>query len=406
MSSADVIDGDAATLAARLGHEELSEPDLAAVGAAVAGWHAAAPAGEAAPFAHVVEETLVTLAEAGAPARRLAGLARFCRAALAAFGGDLERRARAGHVRAGHGDLLAEHVLLGERVTAVDAGGLGIDVGYDLASLVMDVARTHDALSRALVRGYRAAGGDPGPEALLAFFCTVRALERAKIELLRAGRRADAAARADEQLALAERFAWRVRSPRLVCVTGLAASGKSTFAEALAAAAGRDVLSSDRVRKLRAGVDPFDYAGAEAYGDVESRAVYEELAQRAVTAIRRDGGAIVDATFRRAADADAFVTAARLAGPPAWLVCEAPPAIRLERAAARAAGGSIADAGPTVVASELALHRGPFQAPGRPLARLDTTHTTAELLDRLAAELDARLAAEGESAAGTAGFHG
>ena len=59
-----------------------------------------------------------------------------------------------------------------------------------------------------------------------------------------------------ELLGVAERFAWRARLPRIVRMTGLTASGKSTVAEALAAAEGRPVLSSDRIRKLRAGVDP------------------------------------------------------------------------------------------------------------------------------------------------------
>jgi predicted kinase len=182
-----------------------------------------------------------------------------------------------------------------------------------------------------------------------------------------------------------------VRLPRLVCVTGLAACGKSTVADALAAAAGRPVLSSDRIRKLRAGVDPYEYAGAAAYGDSESRAVYEELAQRATTAIRGEGGAIVDATFRRTTDADAFAAAAAAAASAAWIVCEAPPEVRLERAAARGALGSISDAGPAVIAHELAVHHGPFRPPGPPLARLDTTRPVGELLEALAAALDAHL---------------
>ena len=301
--------------------------------------------GSADRLAAVVEETLTTLAATGAPARRLADLARFCRAALAAFGPELADRAAAGLVRDGHGDLRAEHVLLGTGIQAVDGVEFDrdlrvADVGYDLAFLIMDVARRDDDLARALVRGYRAAGGDPGGEALLAFLCAVRALIRAKVDFLRAAQLTGAAAderaaRAIELLTVAERFAWRVRLPRVVCVTGRAASGKSTLAEALGAAAGRTVLSSDRIRKLRAGIDPHDRAGPSAYGDGESRAVYMELARRAAVAARHDGGAVVDATFRRATDADAFAATSPAAAAAAWLVCEAPPAVRLERARAR-----------------------------------------------------------------------
>jgi predicted kinase len=175
-------------------------------------------------------------------------------------------------------------------------------------------------------------------------------------------------------------------------VTGLAASGKSTVAEALAAAAGRTVLSSDRSRKLRAGIDPYEHAAPSAYGDSESRAVYAELAQRAAAAARRDGGVIVDATFRRTTDADAFAAASPAT--PAWLVCEAPPEVLLARAEARALRDSVSDAGPAIVAGELATYHGPFMPPGAPLARLDTTRTTGDLLAELATVLDARLSGD------------
>ena len=263
----------------------------------------------------------------------------------------------------------------------------------------MDVARRDDDLARALLRGYRAAGGDPGGDALLDFLCAVRALIRAKVDFLRAAQLAGAAAderaaRAIELLTVAERFAWRVRLPRVVCVTGRTASGKSTVAEALGAAAGRTVLSSDRIRKLRAGIDPHDRAGPSAYGDGESRAVYMELARRAAVAARHDGGAVIDATFRRPTDADAFAATSPAAAAAAWLVCEAPPAVRLERARAREFHGIDLRRGTgDRRGRDLATYRGPFLAPAPPLARLDTTRPTAALLADLAGVLDARLRA-------------
>ena len=65
----------------------------------------------------------------------------------------------------------------------------------------------------------------------------------------------------------------------------------------------------------------------------------------------------------------------------------------LERARAREFHGSISDAGPAIVAAELATYRGPFLAPAPPLARLDTTQPIAALLADLAGVLDARLRA-------------
>ncbi len=377
------------TLAARLA--ELQAPDLVAVGRAVAGFHAAAePAEGGRSLASVVEESLATLAAAGV---RVEGLAGFLHAALARFGPELERRARAGLVRDGHGDLRAEHILLGEPVRAVD--GLEFDrslrvadVAYDFAFLVMDVSRRDDELARALVRGYRAAGGDAGDDRLLDLMCAIRALVRAKVDLLRAGQLTGAAAderaaRGHQLLALAERYAWRVRLPRVVCVAGHAASGKSTLADALAVASGRTVLSSDRTRKLRAGVGQYEYAGAQAYGDVESREVYAELGRRAA---RGKDGVIVDATFRRRSDADAFVELVPDAG---WIVCEAPPDVMIDRARMRALrDDAVSDAGPEIVAAELARHKR-IEPPAAPLARIETTRPVPELLAELARTLDA-----------------
>lgn len=396
---------EAETLARHLRDGRTRELEAMTVGAAVAAFHAEAPViASPAPDAlsAVVEETLASLSAAGAPATRLTSLARFCRTCVRGFSPLLATRAANGRVRDGHGDLRAEHILLdGLRVEAVDGVEFDealrvADVGYDFAFLVMDVAGVDDELARALVQGYLAGHGDPGPAELLDFFCVVRALVRAKVDLLRAGQLSGAAAqerfaRGLDRLALAERFAWRVRLPKLVCVTGLAASGKSTLAEALGAAAGRSVLSSDRIRKLRAGIDPYERAKPSAYGDAESRAVYEELAQRAATTLRRDGGVIVDATFRRRSDADAFLAAAPV--PPAWIVCEAPPEVLLQRAAARQARGSVSDAGPMIVAAELAVYRGPFRVPTAELARLDTTLPMPRLLEQLARALDERLEA-------------
>ena len=397
---------ESATLAARLERGEATDANLVGVGRTVAWFHTAAPIkpnGGVRRLAAVVEDTLDTLSASGAPAQQLADLARFCRSALVGFAPELGRRAAAGRVRDGHGDLRAEHVLLGAGVQAVD--GLEFDrelriadVGYDFAFLVMDVARRDDELARALVRGYRGAGGDPGSDELLAFLCAIRALVRAKIDLLRAaqltGRAGeDRTARGLELLAIAERFAWRARLPRVVCVTGLAASGKSTVAEALAAAAGWTLLSSDRIRKLRAGIDPHEHAAPSAYDDNASRGVYAELAQRATLAVRRDGGVIVEATFRRDADADAFAVASAAAATASWLVCEAPAEVLLERARERALQPSVSDAGPEIVAAELVRYGGPFTSPGPPLARLATTRPVAELLRDLAAVLDARVRA-------------
>jgi predicted kinase len=94
---------------------------------------------------------------------------------------------------------------------------------------------------------------------------------------------------------------------------------------------------------------------------------------------------IVDATFRRCEDADAF---AEFVPHAAWIVCEAPREVMLERARMRALrGDSVSDAGPEIVAAELD-HHPRIEPPSPELARLETTRPVAELLRELASALD------------------
>jgi aminoglycoside phosphotransferase family enzyme len=102
-------------------------------------------------LAAIVEETLATLVATTADARRLSELARFCRATRAAFGSELADRATAGLVRDGHGDLRAEHILLGVDIKAID----GVEFDRDLR-----VADAKDGMSRGRVEGGRSSASN------------------------------------------------------------------------------------------------------------------------------------------------------------------------------------------------------------------------------------------------------
>jgi hypothetical protein len=401
---------DGATLAAQLANREATERRLAAVGAKLAGFHAGLPAdtssGATDRLGGVVEETLATLTEAATAAvepARIAALSRFARAALAGLRPRLLAREAAGSVRDGHGDLRAEHILMTEPLEIVDAVDFDpalrlTDVAYDLAFLAMDVARRDERLARALVRGYVAGGGEPVDRRLFAFLIVIGALVRAKIDLLRAGQldgsgQDERIGRALEHVALAERFGWRARLPDVVCIAGLAASGKSTLASALGSASGLPVLSSDLARKLRAGLDPHEHAAPAHYAHEVSHAVYAGLGRDAAAAVHDEGGAIVDATFRNPDDLAAFQTASKVSARAEWVVCHAPGDVLLERARWRAAAGhTTSDADPAVVATQIAHSGGRLTLPHAPLAELETVRAVPRLLDELAATLDAELA--------------
>jgi aminoglycoside phosphotransferase family enzyme/predicted kinase len=393
------------TLAARVTHGGVEYPALVAVGRRLAEFHAAVPERDA-PYAtsalkHALDDNTATLIELAPDrefARRAAALARFTDAFLLARHDELEARAAAGRVRDGHGDLRAEHVLLEHGVEIVDClefdPALRVtDVGCDLAFLTMDLeALGSPFAARTVLAGYRKAGGDPGDDALMAFFGVYRALVRAKVALVRAGQAEDRDRRiadARRRLALAERLAWRVRRPGLVVVAGLSATGKTTIAGLLADRSGVRRLSSDAVRKELLGIAPATRADAAAYRPSFNRRTYVELGRRARAELARAGGVIVDATFRNRADRAAFV--GELGGlPDAALVveCRAPRSVRLERARRRFSGAS--DADPSVVRRQTDPGGLTEDVPPAQHVILRTDRPPEDALDDLAALLDAR----------------
>ncbi len=115
---------------------------------------------------------------------------RYGRAFVSGHAAEIEHRARAGKVRDCHGDLRCEHVLIGDPVRIVDRIEFDpalreIDVGWDLAFLLMDLhARGRPDAARSMLAEYRRAGGDPGGEQLVSFYCAHWALVRAKVGVL------------------------------------------------------------------------------------------------------------------------------------------------------------------------------------------------------------------------------
>ena len=225
------------TLAQRLAEGTAGESEVRAVGRRLAEFHAAAhrpplPERAVPALEAMLAENFGTLRDLGADVDDAAALAD---AMIAARRPDLERRARSGLVRDGHGDLRAEHVVLERGIEIVDCVEFDpalrqIDIGLDLAFLVMDLMRCDERLAAALVCAYREAGGDPGDDALLTFFAAQRALIRAKVALVRAGqvdaedaarRRADAAS----LLGLAMRLGWALRVGPAAVVAGQRRAG-------------------------------------------------------------------------------------------------------------------------------------------------------------------------------------
>jgi predicted kinase len=230
----------------------------------------------------------------------------------------LADRARAGFVRRAHGDLHLGNLCLWQAkpvpfdALEFDEAMATIDLGYDLAFLLMDLDQRVDrhAANRVLNR-YVARTGDAALTRGLPVFLSLRAMIRAHVEAKR-GNHAPAAGYLDAATAYLR------PSPTIaVAIGGLPGSGKSTLARAMAPELGRApgalVLRSDDIRKRLHGVAPEDRLPQSAYGEAASNAVFTALADLAHTTLAGGHAIVADATFIDTADR-AKVEQAAMAG--------------------------------------------------------------------------------------------
>jgi hypothetical protein len=338
---------------------------LADMADAVAAMHARAgrvAVDAPAAMAAILEGNVASAMRARLDAAGVAAWAQAARAALARVTPLLGARAAAGFVRRCHGDLhLGNLCLWAGRPTPFDALEFDealatIDVGYDLAFLLMDLdARLGRAAANLVLNRYVARTGDAGLVAGLPLWLSLRAMIRAHVEAAR-GR--------DWRALLAAAEAHLVPAPaRLVAVGGLQGTGKSTLARALAPALGRApgalVLRTDEARKRRFGVAPEARLPPEAYAAPVSAAVHEEVFAMAAAALAGGQAVVLDGVFldpAQRARAEAVARRAGLRFDGIWL--EAPLAVLRARIAARRDDAS--DATEAVLLRAAAADPGPI----------------------------------------------
>src|SRR5690606_4498458 len=138
------------------------------------------------------------------------------------------------------------------------------DVASEVAFLAMDLeARGRPDLAHAFVASYVGASGDRDLPLLLPYYTAYRAMVRGLVDGIARGdpaiepeERRAAGERARRRFCLATRAAWRAAGPAVIACRGLSGSGKTTLALLLAERTGFEHLSSDEIRKRRAGLDP------------------------------------------------------------------------------------------------------------------------------------------------------
>ena len=233
----------------------------------------------------------------------------------------LEERVRAGWIRDGHGDLLADDIFLlpdGPRVLDCldfDEHLRWMDVVDDVASLVMDLERLGAGeVGEQLVHDYHEFSGAVEPASLSNHYVAYRAVMRCKVAAIRestssGGVGEDAALEAEALAGLGVHHL-RTGLPRLVLVGGAPAAGKSTVAEQVCWRLQAAVLSADRTRKELAGLNPEAHHpegfGQGIYSAAHTAAVYQALASKARFIVAHGETVVVDASFSTVAQRELF----------------------------------------------------------------------------------------------------
>jgi aminoglycoside phosphotransferase family enzyme/predicted kinase len=241
---------------------------------------------------------------------------------LAGRGPLFADRIARGRVVDGHGDLIADDVFClddGPRVLdclEFDDALRYLDALDDVAFLAMDLERLERPdLAERFRRDYLEFSADSAAPSLWHHYVAYRAFVRVKVACLRHEQGAtDAAAEAVRHLQLCAAHL-RAGTVRLALVGGLPGTGKSTLAGELADRVGAVLLSSDRIRKELAGIDPTTSAAAEfgagLYRPGCTDSVYHELLHRAAALLARGESVVLDASWTARSHREA---AADLAG--------------------------------------------------------------------------------------------
>jgi aminoglycoside phosphotransferase family enzyme/predicted kinase len=309
----------------------LTPQRLDALGDTVAAYHQDLPPARdtdaVAAMRHVSVGNAQSALDAGLPADQVQDWQTNVLAALNGIAAWLGERAAAGFVRRAHGDLHLGNLCLwqGQPVPfdalEFDEAMATIDLGYDLAFLLMDLdLRIDRAAANRVMNRYVARTGDAALTRGLPVFLSLRAMVRAHVEAKR-GRTAPAT-----QYLTAAAAYLRSQPALIVAIGGLPGTGKSTLARALAPALGRApgalVLRSDEIRKRQHRVAPEARLPKTAYSDTASQAVFAALADAAGRTAAGGHAVVADATFidrrHRALLADA-AAAARVPFVGLWL---------------------------------------------------------------------------------------
>jgi aminoglycoside phosphotransferase family enzyme/predicted kinase len=362
-------------------------------------------------LAQNVRENFAQLAQLVEPLRaeELDSLRTYQLTQLEARREQLVRREHSGYVRDGHGDLRLEHCYRQPDGTFVIIDCIEFnerfrfaDVCADLAFLSMDL-RHHgrEDLAGLLIATYARESRDYELYALLDLYESYRATVRGKVSAMLAGDvevqadvRDRAAHEARRYLLQALAASGRpLKTPTVIVVFGLIASGKSTVARELGQRMGAPVLCSDEIRKQLLGVSPETAQHAAAFSGAYdahmTQRVYDTMLARATPVLASGRSVVLDASFRARGQRDqARALAAARGAEVLFVECQVERAQALARLAERAHRPHVSDGRVEIYDDFVARFEPTEELPSSEHMTLDTTAPLEATLSRIMRAVD------------------
>ncbi|MBE9117560.1 AAA family ATPase [Lusitaniella coriacea LEGE 07157] len=302
-------------------------------------------------------------------------------------------RRRKGWIRECHGDLHLRNICswqdkirLFDRIEFNEEFRF-VDVMYDVAFTVMDLeARGRVDLGNAFLNAYIEQTGDWEGLQVLPLYLSRQAYVRAKVAsflLDDSDIPQEEKQQAHQTAANYYRLAWeytRSRQGKLIVMSGLSGSGKTTVARELARQLGAIHLRSDAVRKHLAGIELQETGGNEIYTPQMSEKTYNRLLELGKMLVSRGFPTILDAKYDRAPLRKPIIEWCQSQDYPLQILhCTAP--IEVLRDRVRQRTGDISDATPDLILHQQAAAE-PLNATERIYATtLDTTQDWQSQLD-------------------------
>jgi uncharacterized protein len=271
-----------------------------------------------------------------------------------------------GDIRECHGDLHLRNICLSEsdRILLFDCIEFNepfrfADVMYDVAFVVMDLdGRKRQDLGNMFLNTYIEQTGDwEGIELLPLYLCR-QAYVRAKVSsFLSSDRTISDADKQDAMQTAADyyKLAWEYTQPqtgKLILMSGVSGSGKTTVAKQLAPKIKAIHLRSDAVRKHLAGIPLTATGGKDLYTPEMSDRTYAKLLEIGMRLAKQGFKVILDAKYDRQALRSQVITQAQSHHIPIQILhCTAPEEVIRERLQIRQ--GDISDATVDLLSSQL-----------------------------------------------------